>query len=412
MHRSVRFLLSLFFLFLSSLPLLAQEAPSFLIERIDVRGARFASERVVAREALLTPGRSYTEPQLRAALSRINRLPFVLDSTFALERGSDRGAYVLVVSIVETKPLFVEADSVTEKNRHSSPDTHNEEYIRSGVRGFIGGSSLVHLSTDFDDNYEAGITQYNLFGRPGYVTLNLRWSDVDGSHEFTDPSGDRMTTTVDVDLSPEVRFGIPIFGNHSLQGQWSRQSSNVRMTNAEEFQEIDQLAHAAQLEWVFDTTDDAVLPTRGTLWRSGVQGQRVDVDVDTSSDIQTFDGKTTSGSVFSIYTHYKPVSSWLSLMAGGGGGISRIDYEDDPRGYEPPTFYSFGPHLGLSASLWPDRFTRRFGDLRWETRANYTFLDGEDMAQTRYLRVTTSIVQRNVWGTLRLGFGYSRSEFN
>lgn len=104
----------------SAVPAIAQEAPSldFLIERIEVRGARFGSPAVVEKESLLTAGTRYSETNLKEAMRRINRLPFVLDSSFALEKGSERGAYVLVVTIVETKPLFVEAYSSQRASRH------------------------------------------------------------------------------------------------------------------------------------------------------------------------------------------------------------------------------------------------------------------------------------------------------
>lgn len=69
---------------------------SFLIEKIVVEGVGHGSEKIVAAETLLRLGSSYTEPQLREALQRVERLPFVVQADFSLRRGSERGRFELV----------------------------------------------------------------------------------------------------------------------------------------------------------------------------------------------------------------------------------------------------------------------------------------------------------------------------
>ena len=406
MTRSRHLIAALTFLLFAPILLRAQNPPSFLIESIDVRGARFASESVVARESLLIPGRTYTEPQLRHAMSRINRLPFVLDSTFAVEKGTERGAYVLVVTIVETKPLFVEAQSMF--GTSSGNEVSNEEFLRSGARWFLGSSTLVHGSTDFDDHYEAGLTQYNLFGRPGYVTLNVRWTSDGGAQTVTNPLGERERYTADIDPSPEILVGFPVFGNHSIQGRWSYASFGLKIeSEGAVVEESTQANQSLALAWVWDTTDDPILPTRGSLWRTEGSLQLVgrDVKATTGSDI---DGDAEIRVISTSLHHYHPLNDWMSVMVGGGVGASRSEFDalqTTPPTADSVTTWSIYPEAGLTVSLWPERLTRRFGDLRWETRASYNKAGG-DFTDIESAVGSTQIVQRSVWGTLRLGFSY------
>src|SRR5438105_4164036 len=103
------------FLIFLALPAFAQER--FLIERIDVQHLVHASADVIRAESRLREGERYDESELRDANNRIKRLPFVLDAAFKLERGSVRDAYVLVVTVNETKPFFYLFDGVFYRRR-------------------------------------------------------------------------------------------------------------------------------------------------------------------------------------------------------------------------------------------------------------------------------------------------------
>lgn len=396
---------------LTALTAVAQDAPTFRIEKIEVRGARFASESVIARETLLVSGHVYSEPQLRAAMARVNRLPFVLDSSFAIEKGSDRGAYVLVITIVETKPLFVEAQSLFSRTNESR--TENQESVRSGGRWFFGSSTLVHASTDFRDNYETGVTQYNLFGRPGYVTLNVRWTTNQGGWTLL-LNGEEETYTYEVDPTPEIRFGFPVSGNHSIQGQWAYGTSSSSFESSQGTQSWSQRAHSGELAWVWDTTDDPVLPTDGSFWRTGPAFFVSDVTArSTGGQSGITIGDTRQTAFTTKFHHYEPVNDSVSLIYGASAAVNRYD-TDPPEGTEypididSPTIWGITPEVGITTTLWPDRLTRRFGDLRWETRVGYALTRGSrNFYSDDSIGATTAIVQRNVWGTLRLGFTYT-----
>jgi hypothetical protein len=408
-------LLAFVLLILVSLSAIAQQ-PSFPIERIEVRGARFASEEVVARESLIAEGATYTEAQLRAAMSRINRLPFVLDSSFALEKGTTHGSYVLVITIVETKPVFIEAIAVTQRQGGSS---FTGEVFRSGVRLFVGSSTLIHAATNFEGGHQAGITQYNLFGRPGYVSLGVQWWENNrGSFESTFPTPSLYEYRVDP--IPELRFGFPVSGDHSIVGSWSRYSRSTRITSETGSRHGKDTFDGGELAWVFDTTDDPILPTSGTLWRTGLKlGFRSN-----ESSGSFGDSESRSWDVFTLWERHTPLNGWVSVNLGLGAGMGRLDQERVvrrvfPDGTEEPALYTsaadtigYTASAGLSSSLWSDRLTRKYGDLRFETKVKYTGADerSSDLTITGpdYATLDAAIVQRNVWGTLRLAFGYSR----
>jgi len=105
MIRTVLAAVAIVFLALSAL---AQEAAParFFIERIEVRNTHRISPKLIVSESLLHEGTEYSEEDLSAASLRLSRLPFLLSVDFALEKGSDRGRYVLIINATETKPFF------------------------------------------------------------------------------------------------------------------------------------------------------------------------------------------------------------------------------------------------------------------------------------------------------------------
>jgi hypothetical protein len=356
----------------------------------------------VQSETRLVEGHTYTEGELRQAIRRVNRLPFVLDASFALEKGATPGSYILVVTIQETKPLFVLAESQTSR-MHGN--TFTAERFQTGGRWFIGGSSLIHASTDFENNYEAGYTQYNLFRRGGYAALNVGWTTNDGSSRFINPDGEISRVQTDVDPAVELRAGVPIRGDHSIVGQLNRQAFSYRRED-QGGDGGDQLSYGGQLAWVFDTTDDPMFPTSGTRWEAGVGHGRTSQELRTDNNIM----ETTARSYIlrGELTRHHPVTDYLSVSYGVTGGTSRLDGESGDLRYASDS-WGYGPSAGLSVSLWPHSLTRRLGDLRWQTRAIYAINEGE-FNTPNHLQVVSSIAQRNVWGTLRVAFTYSRAD--
>jgi hypothetical protein len=151
---------------------------SFLIETIKVEGVRGSSAKIVVSETLLTLGSAYTEAQLREALHRVERLPFVVEADFALRRGSERGRFQLVISVKETWPIFVGGSLVLARSdSRYKPSDEAVVLPELGGRVFFGGYNELSatlrgvrfITRDGGDAdplvCDATYRHHNLFGR-------------------------------------------------------------------------------------------------------------------------------------------------------------------------------------------------------------------------------------------------------
>src|SRR5215212_4442734 len=135
--------------------------PSFLIESITVAGAVRSSDRIVIAESRLREGRTYTEAELRDAMARIQRLPFVIDTDFRLGKGTAVDRYILIITIREMKPFFVTARSAPTWSlddrydfRPGQPpvvvgsDVHQRraDELALGTRWFVGAKGVLNLA--------------------------------------------------------------------------------------------------------------------------------------------------------------------------------------------------------------------------------------------------------------------------
>ena len=158
-------------------PSTPRETDRFLIEKITVEGPKQAAANIIRSETLLREGGTYTEEQLRLAIYRIHRLPFVLDASFALRRGSRRGAYELVI---EAKPArwfffdhslhafrFGEPLDLEENSFTTDPTMRSSTTLQGlvGARLFVGRSGVLFGALDSEEGIQAGFTQYDLFHR-------------------------------------------------------------------------------------------------------------------------------------------------------------------------------------------------------------------------------------------------------
>ena len=202
---------ALFTLLLLIIPLRSVHATDvvrFTIETIKVEGTVHASPRIIVAESRLREGQGYSESELRDATSRVDRLPFVLGSDLRLARGTAPGLYVLIITIHETKPLFISALSrsfwtesirITGPSRPPAPppqeeylaDFHNNEATVGG-RWFTGSKGMAYVATDIVTNetynnstphydtlwrYHAGFTQYDLFGTRASLTAIVSYQN-------------------------------------------------------------------------------------------------------------------------------------------------------------------------------------------------------------------------------------------
>jgi hypothetical protein len=267
MPRLVRLLVAL----LIAAAAAAAEPPRFPLERITIEGLRWASPRILVAESRLTPGRDYSESELRDAAARIRRLPFVLRSDFRLEKGSQRGRYVLVIAVTETKPYFLGYDSVHQSASGGARATVDKPTL--GARWFLGARGVAAASYERGDlnRFGLGFTQYDLFGTRASIAATLQYGErsVHPLPEWSGPQGARFADH----LTYEVTVAMPLFANQALRASWLRRTDFTAATigDDERVHFLRSPTDAPELAWVYDTTDDALLPARGTFVKAAWQ---------------------------------------------------------------------------------------------------------------------------------------------
>ena len=404
----------------------------FFIERIEVRNAHRVSPELVISESLLRAGAEYSEDELRAASLRLNRLAYLLSADFALEKGSDRGRHVLVITVAETKPFFYLIDA-----RQIFPADNNDphrtavDYASSlgpestdaaiGYRKFIGRRGVAHVGlTSREDRQEfttdysalaAGYTQYDLFGTHAFATLNLRWPVTQGN-----PA-----------LSPQLVVGIPLTPKHTLTLDYeeTRFRRNTTILAGAPFTRQD-AERVVSLIWAYNTTNQPFVPTRGTLVRIVPQwstrdlasysraiffpgnGERVDAYAD------HFNGYGIDATAARYFELAGGDSVSATLQGGWSSTEERANQLLTPRIiHAQPAYASVGG--GYSYNLRRDA-SKDDGDSRVEVDAQYVARQGDysrngsqfiDIRSDEGLRLSAAWVRRNVWGTVRLGVGYT-----
>jgi hypothetical protein len=398
-----RLLLLVLFALLAAAPAAAQEAPRFLIEKITVAGNRRpASARIVVSESLLKEGQTYGEDELRTAIHRIKRLPFVIDADFALKKGSERGRYELVVTVEETRPLF--ADIEVQGDLAERPVIPNlpqasrrfdfSNNAALGVREFLGSEGLVFASIGSSNGLvQVGYTRYDLFGRGSFASFALAY----------DPENRAFT--------PSLSAGVPLTVNQSLRATASWLKSSFRSGGVRE--ELTQ--RSGQLDWLYNTTDDPLFPTRGDELEANLAYGRFDSVAkftDTGLATLRFDERTWGFSLSG--RHHRPLTARQSLSF--SFAASALQFADDD-----PTPNSLSGTHGYQASVGVEHAldlllgerAHRWGDLRLETSASYggsysgtASVFGLDDHPAYQLTLGEKLVFRNPWAIVRLGVSY------
>lgn len=369
----------------------AQEEPAlFRIESIAVEGLKRASSDIVIGGSRLKTGREYGEQELREAVYRIKRLPFVLDAEFSLRKGSDRGLYVLVIRVEETKPVFlslgaqtsIDPDPAFTGNRRKTVDTDFSASF--GARQFVGSNGELFLSSDDDlELIDLGYTQYNLWGTGGFLSVGVT---VDR---------DRVDRT----YASSLNFGLPVRGSHSLLIEFDRYESSFLLSRAPE--EIRQTSEIFQLasSWIYDTSDDPLFPSSGRRVRGTLSTYRDRTSRIEGSDFARFDTEAHAVEASSqAYYGLKPgqVLSW-SLR---GNVVELLESSFSTRRY------SAGIGAGYAQDLWEVGRTRGWGDLRWGLDGSYTHFDYEQSVQGGVFELGAELLFRNAWGIARWRFVY------
>lgn len=410
----------------AAVPISAQDAvlPRFFIERIDVRDAKRVSKDVVIAESRLREGKEYSEAELRDASSRLARLPFLLSAEFSLEKGSERGRYVLVVTINETKPFFFALDLRQFFTRDNSIQPEYDDRIGAsnnfgtvGYRWFVGRRGALHtalVTSDYDHRFArdyaaavVGYTQYDLFGTRAFATLNLK-------HVIAEGGG--------TEISPQLVIGVPLSANQTmtLELDETRFGSDTEEVLGEVF-DTQRGQRIVGVTWSYNTTNRPFLPTRGTLLT--VRPRLSWGDAASYVFVVSPPVPGTSTPVFSVHANtihsevrevsvnaarYWELSERSSVSAGMNGSFADYRVDSDFLGLTIDHELRGGVTAGYSYSFW-DAERSKNGDSRLEVNArvgNRSF-SYTDFYRAEQRQLSASWVRRSSWGSLRLGAGYA-----
>ncbi len=243
----------------------------FVIERIEVRDAVRVSPRLIVAESLLREGSEVAEDDVRAAVRRLGRLPFVFVADYALEPGSNDGRRVVVISVRENERLWGLADARFIQNHeprdtldYDFPDPAAEwKHAAAGVRWQFRDGGVVHgaLTVLRDRHqlrknysaYELGYTRYRIAGTRFFATAILR-SPVDSLEEKT--------------FTPKLIAGMPLTAEQTVALEYedtSFRDTKVRIGTAE-FRDL-HFARSLSAAWTFDTRNEPYAATSGTFVR-------------------------------------------------------------------------------------------------------------------------------------------------
>jgi hypothetical protein len=405
----VRRLAVLLACFLVPLAAPAQEPPRFLIETIRVQGVqRETARQIVLDESLLQTGRTYSEPELRQAVYRIKRLSFVVDAEFSLAKGSERGAYELVITVEEARPLFYLADVQGMRVREGFPGaksvfkTRWQESATAGGRYFVGSHGLVFASVqkvwDADgEMLQAGYTRYNLFGNGSFGTLQV---------SKTVGLGDEG-----LQQGTFLSLGVPLSGVQSLRLDVRRDEveSDLRFSfgGGEVHNEYRSEDWGADFTWILNTTDDPLFPSSGIRIDAGggYAGQRNRFR--TTGGGEDFEERS-SPTIRSLYLdgrRYWPVSPRQSLSTELIAARYRFTMPDGT-----VTESRVVVNLGYALDLLGFGQDAHTGDLRFETILQGVYYDASapftSRTTSKNAALYTSLAYRNAWGVTRLTFVY------
>lgn len=412
--------------------------PQFHIQEIQIDGTRTVSEKIILAESLLEVGNAYSEIELKHAKNRLTRLPFILEVSFALDKGSVRDTYILKIQITEVKRFTYAWDGrLTRAEGHSQ--TLKDDNLILGYRQGIGAYGMFYVTANPSQKllreidaptwaYSLGYAHYDLFG----VGLSANYS-LNFQPSYKDES-DYGTFEGDARFSHRLDLNLPLVGDQWLRASFSQASydyeSDLRFfTDFERFEDVSSESFAALLSWEFNTTNDNFLPTEGKLFTIAMgytdgASDRIfryfdPASVDTIEGTQRSDGR--SRSLRLTYQNYHTVAGRHTYTYKGeifydkshlDGVVNQIDppLQDITNNSSSGTQY----HLvgGYSLDLWGRARTIAYGDLRFQVNAGISHFRSKNDAFPSSHTATGSfvdagLVHRNSWGSVKLTSVYS-----
>ena len=389
---------------------LAQPVPSFLIESIEVTGGSRATDHIIVAESRLRLMQEYSEADLRRAMGRIQRLPFIVSTDFRLAKGTQVGRYVLLIRVRRMTPMFLDAETTSTwslGNRYeiNGPYVHVSHYIYraedsqavAGARVFLGGNIVATATAErvqyTNDRYAVTLSKYDLFGTRASLTAVLSYLQHPGAVRSGAPDAQNDWHHRD-NVTYEIVGVVPLTENDSLRASWQHSEFPVKFnavsqeTNRLHYVLLSRPEIQKDLYWIHDTTNDPLLPTSGTRWTFG--GSRTEGVSQNNSgyglvEYRQFDG---------TFEHTVPVGETQSFTFGTSGK----QFNRAVKVVRPFAIYAYDP---------PGHFGG--GDWRLQVGAwkEITYIRNRD-SYSHYSQssVDAAVIYRNVWGVLRLNLEY------
>lgn len=376
--------------------LIAVSASAVTLQRIEVRGAQRVSARVIIDETLLREGGDYSDDELRDAVARVRRLPFILAADDSLQNGT------LTITVTETRRLnflvdargiYLHGNVVDNDFDYDFPDPAAEwTNAAAGARWFLGNGGDAHFGLTVLRNrhafgrnysaYELGYTQRDILGTRVFATLNVR-SPVDSLEEKT--------------FTPEFSVGLPLTARQTVTAGIQ---DTLFFNNTFHIGGVDlRRLHAERLvtlAWTYDTRDQAMAATRGTFVRiAPMHWMRDDASFSFfPSGPAPNASHINANGLDAAALRYWDLSGTSSVSAGLLGSWARLE---DPRNRRSTPAYEV-VEGGWSHALGAARIAI---DGRWIFRQH-------DPAREKHsYEAAASWTRRTAWATLRFGVAYA-----
>ena len=431
---------------------LAVEPASFRIETITVETTREAAAGIIEAETLLKEGGTYDEDDLRHAVSRVHRLPFVLGADFSLRKGSERGAYELVIQAHSARWFFFDHGyqfAYFDQPYALDANFGSNRYFNINQTGLIGGRvflgrsgvlygsfGLQQDSINDESGGQVGYTRYDLFGRG--IVANVSYARHACCGTVVLPFGIDPNLAAwdwEEDHQASLSLALPLSAHRSLQFGWTERQGEARQHHRvldPTFGFLDEILFAGDqsfrrvdARWVQDTSDDPLLPSRGTVLSAGLEYASYEAedlfersfsptDPPTETPRPPFQGEQLLAELSG--TRHWSVTPRQSVSAGGrvSFGQSRVtNLEVNEAILAKTDLDVFGGSLSVRhlLRLRSHREPGDFSDLYLETGATFGVEATSPDLQLRdnpleRMELSTGITWRNQWGRLRFIFTY------
>ncbi len=408
---------------------------SFFLETITVEGERWVRPELILVEAGLETGGTYSEADLRAAVLRVNRLPFILTTDFSLRRGSARERYELLITVEETRPFFFHTDLLhTElgtdlRLADAEPLAQNFRVSqRVGMRFPVGNYGLLAATVSNREGVGVSYTRYQLFGRRALLHLNLArvgCCPVSTYPLGLDPDLDSWTSEGTTHLAT-LALGVPVGRESQLRidASYRETASGERQPavvtrGGPEGESARGFAHRRELHcelaWQRDSTDDPWFPTRGLAlavsldyrWLSADLNPRAMGLADLPWDARQMRAVVNASQNWSIGERQA-----LAVQARLAVGRSTVENLHPGRARTDFDLLESSVTVEHAFALWSRATRRRMGgDLRWENRVTLTYDRASPAFERPFqpltsVRTTSALLWQSPWGIVQLGLSY------